>query len=378
LLAEVRQIAADVVGPAAGEVDREGRFPKESFDALRTAKLLSALIPERHGGAGCTGAEVAEMCTVLGRACGSTSMIFAMHQGQVACLIEHGGGLPYFDALLRRVVVDQRLIASATTEQGVGGNVRSSICAVEYDGDRFRLHKQASVISYGEHTDDIMITARRNCDAPASDQVFIHLDRPGFELRRDGEWDTLGMRGTCSLGFDLTASGSVNQIMADPYAAVLQVTMLSAAHIFWSSTWLGIAEGAVDTARRYVRTAARRSPGVIPPGAQRLVHCQVGLQQVRGMLTDCLISFDRSRQQPELTSTPAFAVQMNNLKLESSEAVLRIVSDALYICGLAGYRNEGPFALSRPLRDAHSARLMVHNDRIAEMNASLLCTMRDG
>jgi acyl-CoA dehydrogenase len=96
------------------------------------------------------------------------------------------------------------------------------------------------------------------------------------------------------------------------------------------------------------------------------------------MLTDCLISFDRSRHQPELTSTPAFAVQMNNLKLESSEAVLRIVSDALYICGLAGYRNEGPFALSRPLRDAHSARLMVHNDRIAEMNASLLCTMRDG
>ena len=39
-------------------------------------------------------------------------------------------------------------------------------------GGRFTLQKQASVISYGEQTDDILVTARRAGDAQAGDQVL--------------------------------------------------------------------------------------------------------------------------------------------------------------------------------------------------------------
>ena len=56
-------------------------------------------------------------------------------------------------------------MASATTEVGVGGDLRSSLCAVEVDGDRFRLTKKAPVISYGEAADDILVTCRKSPDA---------------------------------------------------------------------------------------------------------------------------------------------------------------------------------------------------------------------
>jgi acyl-CoA dehydrogenase len=49
----------------------------------------------------------------------------------------------------------------------------------------------------------------------------------------------------------------------------------------------------------------------------------------------------------------------------------------LLICGLAGYRNDTPFSLGRHLRDAHSAALMVNNDRILANTGSLLMALRE-
>ena len=65
-------------------------------------------------------------------------MIYAMHRIQVACVVHHAQESAYFRDYLRQLVEEQRLMASATTEVGVGGDLRSSLCAVEVDGDAFR------------------------------------------------------------------------------------------------------------------------------------------------------------------------------------------------------------------------------------------------
>ncbi len=38
--------------------------------------------------------------------------------------------------------------------------------------------------------------------------------------------------------------------------------MLPVSHILWSSVWLGLATSAANKARHYVRTEARKKPGV--------------------------------------------------------------------------------------------------------------------
>ena len=76
-------------------------------------------------------------------------------------------------------------------------------------------------------------------------------------------------------------------------------------------------------------------------------------------------------------STLSFAIRMNQLKLTSSTLVVEIIQAAMHVCGIAAYRNDTPFSLGRQLRDAYSAALMVHNDRIIEHNASLLCIAKE-
>ncbi len=127
LLQQVQTIGKEVLSVHAMEVDRDARFPRESFAALRQAKLLSAYVPRDYGGMGLNLLQIAKICEVLGQHCGSSAMIYAMHQIQVACIVHHAQQSTYFQDYLSQLVQQQRLMASATTELGVGGDLRSSL-----------------------------------------------------------------------------------------------------------------------------------------------------------------------------------------------------------------------------------------------------------
>jgi acyl-CoA dehydrogenase len=77
-------------------------------------------------------------------------------------------------------------------------------------------------------------------------------------------------------------------------------------------------------------------------------------------------------------STIGYAVRINNLKIAASEAATEVCGRALRICGMLGYKNDGPYSVGRHLRDAHSAALMVSNDRLHATNAALLLVHREG
>jgi acyl-CoA dehydrogenase len=376
-VARARRVA-DVAARFADEVDRDARFPHEAVDALRAEDLLASLVPASLGGEDASLGDIAEATTVLGRACASTAMVFAMHQIQVACLVRHGG-TPAIDAYLRNLATDGHLLASATSEVGIGGDVRSSSCAVVRAGDRVHLQKEASVISYGAFADAILTTARRTPDSPPSDQVLVLCRKPHVSLEQRTGWDTLGFRGTCSNGFLLVADDDAAYVLPDSYGDISSQTMLPTSHVVWASVWLGIASAAADTARRYVQQAARKNPGTTPPSAMRLAELTARHQQFVELVRGATRRYEETwaDDDRDAVASVSFAVTMNALKVSASELVVDLVQRALLICGMAGYANDSPMSLGRLLRDAHGAALMVNNDRINANNAQLLLMQRE-
>jgi acyl-CoA dehydrogenase len=376
----VRRIAKEAAAPAAESVDREARFPHETIDALKKARLMAAFVPEAQGGLGCGMPALAAMCEALAEQCSSAGMVFAMHQIQVACLVRHGTSQAFVRKYLAELIERQFLIASVTSEVGVGGEMRTSLCGVETQGDRFSLVKDASTISYGAYADDLLVTARRNQNAPGSDQILVLVRKADYTLENKGVWDTLGMRGTCSPPFKMTATGDVDQILKEPFADIASHTMVPFSHILWASVWLGIANSALARAHAFVRTQARSKPGTTPPTALRLAEGSSMLQTMRSNVQAVARDCEELMRGPGGTSSLSsigFALKMNNLKVSSSQLVVQIVNQALLICGIAGYKNDSKFAIGRHLRDALSASLMVGNDRIYATNASMLLVLKD-
>ena len=114
----------------------------------------------------------------------------------------------------------------------------------------------------------------------------------------------------------------------------------------------------------------------------RLAEASSLLQLMRSNVVAALrqyeaaLALEKGGSEDALSALP-FAVAMNNLKTGASQMAVQVINHALLICGLSGYRNDSPYSVGRHLRDAHSAALMVNNDRILANTANLLLALRE-
>jgi len=363
--ADLRRRTETVAATAAthaDEVDRAARFPQEAIAAARSQRLLGIMVPHEFGGEGAGMSDVTDVCYALGRACASTAMIYAMHQTKMALVLRHGRGNAWHQRLLRRVCAEQLLLASSTTEGQSGGDVRKSAAAIETQDERITLERAATVISYGQEADGVVTMARRAPDAAPSDQVLVVFLKQDYTLERLVGWDTLGMRGTCSSGFKLRATGERDQILPEPYETIHLRTMMPVAHLTWSAAWAGVAAGAVERARLFVREAARRSNGQLPPGAAHLTRANASLRTLRALVASAVRRFEAS--DAAALESVDFQTAMNLHKVNASELAIAVVMSALQASGLTGYRNDSEFSIGRALRDVLSSPIMINNDRI--------------
>ena len=366
---------ASIAANHAADVDSASRFPAEACAALKEQRLLGVMVSRELGGEGAGIADVADICYLLGQACSSTAMIYAMHQIKVACVTRHMRDNAVLANTMRRLCAEQLLLASSTTEGQAGGNVRSSEAPVEHVDGRIHLERKASVISYGAYADGIVTTARRSADAAGSDQVLVAFLKSDYTLARLQGWNTLGMRGTCSEGYTLKATGQPGQILPDPYEVIHSQTMVPFAHILWGSVWTGIAASATGRAQAFIRQAMRTANGQLPPGAPQFTKALQTLRTLRGLLANSLRAYERHMGDPKALASMDFQSLITLTKVEASELAVSVVMSAMRACGLSGYRSDGDFTIGRHLRDVLSSPIMINNDRIlANLSSSSLMT----
>lgn len=360
---------ASVAAEAADDVDRSARFPDEAIAAIKAARLLGLLIPVAAGGLGGTIRDASGVVRTLARSCTSTALVTAMHFYQCQVLVRHGNTQILRD-YLARAARDQLLIANATSEVGMPGGGRASLCAIERDGETFRLSKHASAVSYGNYADSVLASARSSPDSAPTDQAIVLCLREDFTMEQTAEWDTIGLRGTCSPPFRITATGSVDQVMPDLARIDLQ-TILPAYQILLASAWVGLAEAIAERSHRFVRAQARKEIGAVPASAFDLAQLGVLLQQARDCLEATVSEFERVDLTDEIEDI-GFALRTMNLKLSTTTLLLEIANRAIDMIGLAAYSQQSPFSMSRFLRDAHGAPLMVSNRRFVAESAQRL------
>jgi len=353
----------DIASTHADSVDESARFPSETFDAIRTVGLLGALArpaPDLR--------RAAATCQALAGRCGSSGMILAMHHIKVASLARHAAFSGWHQEFVKELAKGKLLVASSTSEAGVGGDLRSSKCALERNGDNVNLLKDATAISYGEYADAIFVTSRSGPSAPSSDQVMSVVMRDQMRLTAKGEWNPMGMRGTASGAFLLDAKFPAVQVVPAPFHEIATATMVPLSHILWSSVWTGIAANAIERAHRVLRSRFTAS-GTTPPEAEILALGVEKLQLAEAYLEQAIAGFDWNAVDGAGFSSSLY---VNGLKIAVSEIALEVAGLALRVCGFAGYARNGSQSVSRHLRDLYSAPLMIANGRIRESSARML------
>ncbi|MBJ7459887.1 MAG: acyl-CoA/acyl-ACP dehydrogenase [Thermoleophilaceae bacterium] len=377
LITALEAAADERIAPNAKDVDKNSRFPREALEVMRELRILSASLPVELGGLGLRLPELTEIASVLGRRCGASAVIYAMHESQIETLRFGTVGDAHFEGILRDYAQNQKLVASITSEAGIGGDIHSSQTVAGAEAERVHFVKQAPTVSYAEYADGFLITARRAEDAAQSDQVFVYASNDEIELEKLGEWDTMGMRGTCSPPFKVTVDVPPANLADAPFGMLSNYRMEPWSLILWAASWEGIATSAFDKAAHATRKKAKKQiADGVPLGDPRLADAYGTLQALRALIYEYARVF---QEHADVTSdytvaeqTKTLAVDAMTLKVNASMMASRVAELCLEIIGMPGYSESAPMSVSREIRDLMGGRLMVSNDRLRKAGGEIL------
>ncbi|MDX2234755.1 MAG: acyl-CoA dehydrogenase family protein [Hyphomonadaceae bacterium] len=334
---------APAFAAAAARHDAEDEFVAANLQALKAEGFYKALVPVELGGYGASQAEIAHAVRVLGAACGSTALAFAMHSHVVAVAAwrwRHQNAPT--DGLLKRVAAENLvLVSSGGSDWLPGGGV-----AVKVDGG-FRVTARKAFAS-GAPIGDILNTSAIH-DDPEAGPTVLHF---GVPLTAEGvsmveTWKVMGMRGTGSQDVALdnvfVADAAVaGRRPAGKWHPLFHIISLMAFPIIYAA-YAGVADGARALAIAAAKKKAADAHVASIVGAMENAHMAMDLA-----LADMILRAATVAPGPDATSR---AMQGRTLV---GQGAIRTVELALEAMGGAGfYREKG---LERAFRDVQGAR----------------------
>lgn len=353
----------------------EKTFADALLAQMRSDALLSVVVPAEFGGPGLSLTQTARITERIARQSGSAGLIYAMHMSQALSVVRHGRG-PYFEDLQRRMVRDQILIASGTSEKGPGsqkgpgGDIFTSIAQVEIGSDgRLSGAKQSPNISYLDHAGLILLTANKATPKGALRQVLIALEMGDVTVTVPYAAGFLGMRGILNQPVALQFQAPPDAVFPDLFAPIARRTMTPCIQVLWAAMWSGIAWGVIEKAKLFVHKELAEGEETTTLARHDLSVLINTHYAMNAMLRDAITTYEGGASEGAIGF--GAAAQINRLKVCASDWLIEICIGALRLIGLRGYATSGPYSLAEALADALSAPIMVSNTRLVMNTAAI-------
>ena len=343
---------------------------------MRADRLLALPVPESSGVDGLRLIDIARITFEIARQSGSAGLIYAMHMSQAFTVVRHGIG-PHFEAFQQKMLGQQLLIASGTSEKGLGGDILHSLCNISDSADgRLYLAKESPNVSYLDHASAILVTANWQATNRRKSRQVLVLVETGVggdqetRLSPGPASEFFGMRGILNRPWKIEASFPVAAVFPAPFGGIARGTMTPVIHILWAALWSGIAASVLTKAKLFASSEIPADADITPVIQHSLTRLIDRHYMMNAMIRDAIREFDSIDAGSDGLGF-ARAARINRLKVCASELVEEICQGALHIIGMRGYATSGSFSITEEIADARSAGIMVSNTRLAVNTAKI-------
>ena len=357
-------VIADVVAPAAAEIDRTGAYPRAALDALGAAGLLGLLSAPDVGGMGLGHRAAAEVVEQLAGSCASTAMVVTMHYAAAAVLEANG------PKNVRQDIAAGTLVTTlAFSEAGSRSHFWAPMSTAVAENEGFRLDAQKSWVTSAGEAGGYVWSSRPVAAEGASTIWYLPAGTPGLAVA--GSFDGLGLRGNASS--PMTASGVAvgADAMLGADGAGLDVMLGTVLPYFQlMSAAFSVGTMAAATAKTAAHASGTRlehldqSLADNPTVRANIARMQVRTDMVRGLLLDALHALEQGRADTML--------RILEVKAAAGEESTAVTDLAMRVCGGAAFRRE--VGVERHFRDARAATVMAPTtDTLYDFIGRALC-----
>ena len=372
-LSKAKEINDRVLGPAARQNDREGRFSTEAVDALGQAGLLGLTLPTQFGGAGLGPRTFAAVTSKLAEADGSVAMVYLMHVCATATIAAARAGTAIVQ-ILREIADGGHLTTLAFSESGSRSHFWAPVSrAHRNNGGVSITAKKSWVTSAGCAQSYVVSTLAPEGAAPTDSTLYlVSAGLPGLSVA--GSWDGFGLRANASAPmmlndcevspeFQLTDDGKGFQAMLD---VVLPLFNLGTAAVA-----LGLCRAAVAATVAHLKTARFEHLGQtlgesLPTLRAQLAAMQIETDGLSTRIDDLIDQLERPRDTTLL--------RVLETKAAAGDIAISVTSTAMRLCGGSAFSKN--MVIERLFRDAHAGSVMAPTgDVLRELIAKALLGM---
>ncbi|HPO16289.1 MAG TPA: acyl-CoA dehydrogenase family protein [Candidatus Hydrogenedentes bacterium] len=339
----VRKFAKNEIAPLAVEIDRDARFPAETFMKMGELGILGLLIPEDYGGAG---QDVLTCCVAIEEiacTCGSTALSYFAHAVLCAHNLACNGSEEQKQKYLPDLASGKKIGAIAMTEPGAGSDVLSIETTAERQGDEYVLNGSKTFITNAPVADTFLVYAKmKNAEANGMSQFIVERGFPGVSVGQP--FHKMGMRGspTGEVFFDNCRVPLENIVRGESRAMGILMGGLVVERIVGAALAVGAARTAFERALAYAKERRQFGQPLImfEMIMEKLANMSMEMEAARCLTYKAAVMYGEGHR---------CSAEASHAKLFASEAAVRAASEAIQILGGYGYMQE--YEVERILRD---------------------------
>ena len=295
------------------------------------------VVPEAYGGAGLSYYEYKLAIEEVAKVCGSVGLSMAAHNSLCTGHILQFGNEEQKQCWLPKLASGTWIGAWGLTEANTGSDAMRMRCVAEEDGDHWVLNGTKNWITHGISGDVAVVLARTGdlLDSRGITAFVVERGTPGFSGGK--KENKLGMRcsDTAEMIFDGCRVPKANVLGEVGEGFIQAMKILDGGRISIASLALGIAKGALETAKQYAKEREQFGQPIanFQAIAFKLADMAVGIEAA-DLLT--LQACGRKVQGLPVTKEGAMA------KYEASEVAVRVATEGVQVLGGYGYTKDFP------------------------------------
>ena len=341
----VREFAREEVEPIAAEIDREGRFPIETFKKMAQLGLMGVPISEDYGGAGGDILSTIIVVEEIAKACASTALGLAAHTSLATYPIFAFGNEAQKKKYIPDLASGRKIGAFCLTEPGAGSDAGSIRTRAEKKNGAYVLNGTKAFVTNATYAETFVVTAVTDPSQKHRGISAFVVEKTDKGPRIAKKEDKLGMRAsdTCQVAFEDLEVPEENLLGQEGDGFVSFMKTLEGGRVGIGALALGIAQAALEKALAYSKE--RKQFGRPISEFQAIQH------YLADMATEIhaarLLVYHAARLKD---SDRPCAREASMAKVFASEVCYRATKNAIQIYGGNGYSMEYP--VERYFRDA--------------------------
>ncbi|MER6913078.1 acyl-CoA dehydrogenase [Streptomyces sp. NPDC000594] len=353
----VRSLAEAKIAPFAAAVDEEARFPQEALDALVASDLHAVHVPEEYGGSGADALATVIVIEEVARVCASSSLIPAVNKlGSLPVILS--GSEELKKKYLSPLAKGGAMFSYCLSEPDAGSDAAGMKTRAVRDGDHWILNGVKRWITNAGVSEYYTVMAVTDPEQRSKGISAFVVEKSDEGVSFGAPEKKLGIKGspTCEVYLDNVRIPADRMIGAEGTGFATAMKTLDHTRITIAAQALGIAQGALDYAKGYVRERKQFGKPI------------ADFQGIQFMLADMAMKLEAARQ-----LTYAAAARSERLdddltffgaaaKCFASDAAMEITTDAVQLLGGYGYTRDYP--VERMMRDAKITQIYEGTNQV--------------